>query len=264
VKSCEVKIGGFGGQGVILMGIIIGKAAAIYDEGHATLTQAFGPEARGSSLAPSSSSTPAISPPRGTDVMILSQEAYAKFAPDGRGGVDPGGELASRGRPAGRQEFCIPRPIAEDLGRNSPEHRWWASSAVTGWRGGGPPGGQVRGAAETEDQSGLTFDRRRQAQLGSGLGARERKERAWLATWVNRVGKPLAGAGNRRREVSLAGHGDPGPHRWAFPLPCSLPPGVDIGAMWGRRPGQVSRSGRSRAGALPLARHLRPGLHASL
>ena len=51
MKTSEVKIGGFGGQGVILMGVIIGKAASIFDEGHATLTQAFGPEARGSACS---------------------------------------------------------------------------------------------------------------------------------------------------------------------------------------------------------------------
>ncbi len=47
----EIKIGGFGGQGVILTGIIVGKAAAIYDNKYSTMTQAFGPEARGSSCS---------------------------------------------------------------------------------------------------------------------------------------------------------------------------------------------------------------------
>ena len=32
----EIKIGGFGGQGVILAGMIIGKAAAIFDDKYAT------------------------------------------------------------------------------------------------------------------------------------------------------------------------------------------------------------------------------------
>jgi len=47
----EIKIGGLGGQGVILSGIIIGRAAAIYDGKYATMTQAFGPEARGSAAS---------------------------------------------------------------------------------------------------------------------------------------------------------------------------------------------------------------------
>jgi len=31
MKSTEIKFGGFGGQGVILAGIIIGRAASIYE-----------------------------------------------------------------------------------------------------------------------------------------------------------------------------------------------------------------------------------------
>ena len=42
IMNSEVKIGGFGGQGVILAGIIIGKAATIYDRKNAVLTQSFG------------------------------------------------------------------------------------------------------------------------------------------------------------------------------------------------------------------------------
>ena len=41
----EIKVGGLGGQGVILGGIIIGKAAALFDGKHSCLTQAFGPAA---------------------------------------------------------------------------------------------------------------------------------------------------------------------------------------------------------------------------
>jgi 2-oxoglutarate ferredoxin oxidoreductase subunit gamma len=51
MATTEIKIGGFGGQGVILAGMIIGKAAALYDQKDATLTQAFGPEARGSACS---------------------------------------------------------------------------------------------------------------------------------------------------------------------------------------------------------------------
>ena len=43
----EIRIAGFGGQGVILAGIVIGKAAALYDGLHAVQTQSYGPEARG-------------------------------------------------------------------------------------------------------------------------------------------------------------------------------------------------------------------------
>jgi len=43
----EVLITGFGGQGIVLIGNILGKAATIHDLKHATLIQAYGPEARG-------------------------------------------------------------------------------------------------------------------------------------------------------------------------------------------------------------------------
>ena len=44
----EIRICGLGGQGVIMTGMIIGKAASIYEDRWATLVQSFGPEARGS------------------------------------------------------------------------------------------------------------------------------------------------------------------------------------------------------------------------
>ena len=51
MAATEIRITGLGGQGVILCGYIIGKAASIYNEQHATLTQSFGPEARGSACS---------------------------------------------------------------------------------------------------------------------------------------------------------------------------------------------------------------------
>jgi 2-oxoglutarate ferredoxin oxidoreductase subunit gamma len=43
----EIRICGFGGQGIILAGIILGKAASLFDENEAAQTQSYGPEARG-------------------------------------------------------------------------------------------------------------------------------------------------------------------------------------------------------------------------
>ena len=51
MAATEIRITGFGGQGVILCGYIIGKAAAIFNDQHSTLTQSFGPEARGSACS---------------------------------------------------------------------------------------------------------------------------------------------------------------------------------------------------------------------
>ena len=43
----EIRIAGFGGQGIILAGIIVGKAASLFDGINAVQTQSYGPEARG-------------------------------------------------------------------------------------------------------------------------------------------------------------------------------------------------------------------------
>ena len=43
----EVRLAGEGGQGMILAGIILAEAAAIYDKKMAVQTQSYGPEARG-------------------------------------------------------------------------------------------------------------------------------------------------------------------------------------------------------------------------
>jgi len=47
----EILITGFGGQGIVLTGNILGKAATLYDQKHATMTQSYGPEARGGSCS---------------------------------------------------------------------------------------------------------------------------------------------------------------------------------------------------------------------
>lgn len=80
----EIKIGGFGGQGVIMAGYVIGKAASIYDGKNATLTQSYGPESRGGACAASiviDDST--IDYPQVIDpdiVVVMSQEAYNTYA----------------------------------------------------------------------------------------------------------------------------------------------------------------------------------------
>lgn len=43
----EIRIAGFGGQGVILAAMILGRSVSIVENKHATLVQSFGPEARG-------------------------------------------------------------------------------------------------------------------------------------------------------------------------------------------------------------------------
>jgi 2-oxoglutarate ferredoxin oxidoreductase subunit gamma len=45
----EIRLSGSGGQGLILMGIILAEAIGVYDGKHVAQTQSYGPEARGGS-----------------------------------------------------------------------------------------------------------------------------------------------------------------------------------------------------------------------
>ncbi len=51
IAEKEILITGFGGQGIVLTGAILGRAATIHDNLHATMTQSYGPEARGGSCS---------------------------------------------------------------------------------------------------------------------------------------------------------------------------------------------------------------------
>ncbi len=46
-KKVEIRLSGSGGQGLILAGLILAEAAAIYEGMNAVQTQSYGPEARG-------------------------------------------------------------------------------------------------------------------------------------------------------------------------------------------------------------------------
>ncbi|MBI4876411.1 MAG: 2-oxoacid:acceptor oxidoreductase family protein [Acidobacteria bacterium] len=125
MRLSEVRVAGFGGQGVILCASVIGKAAAIHDGGFATMTQSFGPEARGGACSAQVilSDQPVLYPyVTNPDVLVvMSQEAYTRFAPELR----PGGMLLveqdlvrlSDSSPAARV-FSVPATrLAEELGK---------------------------------------------------------------------------------------------------------------------------------------------------
>jgi len=84
----EVRICGFGGQGVVLAGHVLGKAAAAYDNLHAIQTQSYGPEARGGAARSEVViSDKPIGYPRivTADILVaMSQEAFLKFTSDVR------------------------------------------------------------------------------------------------------------------------------------------------------------------------------------
>ena len=81
----EIRISGFGGQGVILSAIVIGKAGCIFENGFSTMTQAFGPEARGGACSAQVilSNEPILYPyvTRPDILVTMSQEAYGLFTP---------------------------------------------------------------------------------------------------------------------------------------------------------------------------------------
>lgn len=125
MATAEIKIGGFGGQGVILAGIIIGKAAAIFDDKHATLTQSFGPEARGSAcsaqviVSDDQILYPYVSAPQ--ILMVMSHEAFTQFSPemakDGTMLIEED-LVKAEGLPPESKLFGVPATrFAEELGR---------------------------------------------------------------------------------------------------------------------------------------------------
>ena len=86
IDRTDVQLGGFGGQGIMSAGRIIGQAATIYDKIEACFTQSYGPEARGG--AAGSQVVVAVEPIHHphlispSSAIIMSQEAYAKYAPN--------------------------------------------------------------------------------------------------------------------------------------------------------------------------------------
>ena len=78
----EVVIAGFGGQGIVLTGAILGKAAVLHDHKHAIMTQSYGPEARGGScssqviISDDEILSPGVEHPQ--ILLCMNQEGYEK------------------------------------------------------------------------------------------------------------------------------------------------------------------------------------------
>jgi 2-oxoglutarate ferredoxin oxidoreductase subunit gamma len=79
----EVRFSGFGGQGIILSAVILGRAAVIYDTKFAVQTQVYGPEARGgASMSAVIIDDEPILYPKVTNpgiFVIMSQEGFEKY-----------------------------------------------------------------------------------------------------------------------------------------------------------------------------------------
>ncbi|HXH22786.1 MAG TPA: 2-oxoacid:acceptor oxidoreductase family protein [Dehalococcoidia bacterium] len=82
----EIRFAGFGGQGIILAGLVTGRAAALHDGREAIVTQSYGPEARGGAcsaqvvLDDAPIDYPMVTRP---DVLVvMSQEAAQRYTAD--------------------------------------------------------------------------------------------------------------------------------------------------------------------------------------
>ena len=122
----EIVLGGFGGQGIILAGYIVGKAASIFDRKNVTFTQVYGPEARGGACRAQviSSDSPVSYPyvENPSVLVVMSQEAYTKYTPE----LGPDGlllideDLVKPEKSAKNKIFAIPATrIAQELGRTA-------------------------------------------------------------------------------------------------------------------------------------------------
>ncbi|MBF0120249.1 MAG: 2-oxoacid:acceptor oxidoreductase family protein [Desulfobacterales bacterium] len=119
----EIIITGFGGQGIILAGKIVGMASALYDNKESTFVQSYGPESRGgfcSAQVVISDKTidyPYIKKP---DILVcMSQGGYDKFIynlkEDGTLIIDSDLVKSNIQR---EEYFSIPATrIAEEMGR---------------------------------------------------------------------------------------------------------------------------------------------------
>jgi len=122
IRKQEVIVTGFGGQGIVLAGRILGMAAALGDRKESTLVQSYGPESRGGAccaqiiISDAVIQYPYIQNP---DVLIcMSQSAFDKYKEQLREG---GALLTDKDLvnvEPGRDHLSVPATrMAEELGR---------------------------------------------------------------------------------------------------------------------------------------------------
>ncbi|UCF49045.1 MAG: 2-oxoacid:acceptor oxidoreductase family protein [Thermoplasmatales archaeon] len=118
----DIRICGFGGQGVILAGFIIGKAASVFENYNAVQSQSYGPEARGGAARSEviiSDEKIGYPRPVGVDCLVaMSQESFDTYRDDIRDDaviiLDP--DLVKR-HEIGRKLYKVNAlKIAEELG----------------------------------------------------------------------------------------------------------------------------------------------------
>ena len=125
MQLTEIRVAGFGGQGVILSAIVLGKAASIYQHAFATMTQNFGPEARGGACSAQLivSDSPVLYPyvTHPDILVVMSQEAYVRFSPELKDGgilIVEQDMVRVSDLPAAVKVYSVPATrIAEELGK---------------------------------------------------------------------------------------------------------------------------------------------------
>jgi 2-oxoglutarate ferredoxin oxidoreductase subunit gamma len=140
ISRTEVQLGGFGGQGIMSAGRIIGQAATIYDHLEACFTQSYGPEARGGAAGSQVviDSDPIHHPHliEAKSAIIMSQEAYTKYVPQLADGgmllIDEGLVTPAKDHRRDINTYGIPATrLAEKLGNvraaNSVMLGFWAA-----------------------------------------------------------------------------------------------------------------------------------------
>ena len=121
----EVRLAGFGGQGIIRAGLMLAMAASIHSDKNAVQTQSYGPESRGGScksevvISDEEIDYPKVVEP---DVLVvMSQEAFNTYAdtlkPNGTLLLDP--DMVPRHESEGKVHiFKVPSTkMAEEMGK---------------------------------------------------------------------------------------------------------------------------------------------------
>ncbi len=120
----EIRLCGYGGQGIILAGYIIGQAASVFEEKNAVFIQDYGPEARGGACRADIviCDEPVLYPyfEAPSILVAMSQEAYNKYFPSKREDtlviIDQ--DLVTPEETSGNRLLTMhARRIAEELGR---------------------------------------------------------------------------------------------------------------------------------------------------
>ncbi len=125
MNRTEIRITGFGGQGVVLCANITGRANAIQAGRHATMIQSFGPEARGSACSATLaiSETEVLYPyiDRPDIFVVMSSEGYDMYRDELKedGILVYEKDLVHPTLKDGQPSYGVPSTrIAEELGRS--------------------------------------------------------------------------------------------------------------------------------------------------